>query len=90
MDHQDDFNAGLFDRKNPVVMRHFIRFAMEARNAGAIHYGAKAIWERMRWELNITKRGEYKLDNNYVAWYAREAMRRRKSLRGFFWTRGLK
>ena len=66
-----DFDA--YDRANPAVWQLFERFALDAARRGRI-VGAKAIWERMRWECSVECKGDedYKLNNNYTAWYVRK------------------
>ena len=61
-----------YDRRNPAVWPMFERFALEAARAG-VRMGAKAIWERMRWEVRINTPGDdfAKLNNSYVSWYSR-------------------
>lgn len=60
-----------FHRNNPQVFDLFRRFAEQALLAGQ-RVGAKAIFERMRWETAIVTRGDtYSLNNSYTALYAR-------------------
>lgn len=57
---------------HPEVWRLFERFAVEALRAG-VRIGAKAIWERMRWETRVTQTlpGAPALNNNFTPFYAR-------------------
>ena len=58
---------------NPNVWPTFERFALEAARRGK-KIGAKAIFERMRWEISMedTPGDEWAIFNNtYVSWYAR-------------------
>lgn len=65
-----------FDVANPAVYALFLRFAREARAKGKQRYGAKAVWERLRWELSIeTDETAPALNNDYPAFYARKAAR---------------
>ncbi len=65
-----------FFRRNPAVWGMFCRFALDMiRQRGKA--SAKAIWERLRWEVMIShvdKEGEGppRLNNNYTALYARK------------------
>lgn len=82
-----------FHSENPDVYRLFRHFAHEARRAGMRRYSAKAIMERLRWELSIAvkKDGEYKINNDYVARYARMlAQDEPKAFADFFEFRALK
>lgn len=70
MTRRGDFQD--YDRQNPAVWPMFEKFALEAARCGA-RVGAKAIWERMRWEVRVNTPGDdfAKLNNSYVSWYAR-------------------
>lgn len=58
--------------ENPEIYKLFCRFAHEAIDSGREHFGAGAIWERMRWFTMVEeKRGDYKLNNNHRAYYSR-------------------
>jgi len=57
-------------KENPWVFDLFLKFAREMAREGQ-PFGAKLLAERVRWECLIQKRGEYKLNNNYVAYIAR-------------------
>lgn len=82
-----------FFSANPDVYKAFVYFALEAKRKGADRIGAKAVWERLRWSLNVefrTNGKDYALNNNFVSRYARLAMNREPSLAGMFETRKLK
>ena len=50
----------------------------------------KQIFEVIRWEYDLKTTGDFKLNNNYTAWYARLVMERNPSLDGFFQLRKAK
>ena len=56
--------------------------------------GAKAIWERLRWNYAMRAAGpeadEFKLNNNHTAYMARLAMEKEPRLQGFFDTRDIR
>lgn len=83
-----------FHAANPHVYRLFKRYAHKAFLAQkcAGHFGAKAVWERIRWELNIEtdSTDEFKLNNNYTAYYARLYMSDFPAAVGFFRTREIR
>lgn len=62
-----------FHSENPVVWDLFRRFARDAAGAGREHYSANAIFERIRWYLDVEIKSdrEVKLNNNFRAYYAR-------------------
>ena len=80
-----------FHAKYPEVYALFERFALEAIHAGRESIGAKAVWERMRWETAIgsarTNSEQYRLNNNFTAYYAREFVERHPELADVFETR---
>ena len=76
-----------FHEANPHVYAAFERLALQAAKRRA-RFGAKAIWEVLRWELSVnTTESEPRLNNNYTALYAREVMRRNPAHAGLFETR---
>ncbi|HHK42097.1 MAG TPA: hypothetical protein ENJ50_06740 [Planctomycetaceae bacterium] len=87
----EDFHA-----KNPEVYEMFEAFAMQGVRAlkrqgcARIRLGAKAVWERLRWESTVGARNPYRLNNNFTAFYAREFMARHPELGPVFETRGEK
>ena len=63
-----------FKRENPHILPLFIKFALQAWNAGRRRYGVKAIAERVRWHVNVEVGGgeEFKLCNDYTSRIARD------------------
>lgn len=62
----------LYHRQNPDVYKYFERFALHLlRDKKMKKIGAKMIMERVRWEVYIERRDEYKINNNYTSQYAR-------------------
>lgn len=60
-----------FHRSNPGVFHLFRRFALQAFGCGR-KIGARAIGERIRWEVAIVTRGEpYKVNDHFWPFYAR-------------------
>jgi hypothetical protein len=66
---------------NPEVYEMFLRFAREMAALKA-PFGAKLLAERVRWECLIQKHGEYKLNNNHVAYIARRLVMDDQKLAG--------
>ena len=80
-----------FDRANPKVWGLFVQFAFRAINRGFNHYGAKTIFEAIRYYTDVhTTDPEFKLNNNYTAYYARKFMAEYPDYDGFFETRKVK
>jgi len=72
-----------YHKQNPEVYEMFKRFAYEARKRWR-HFGAKAIFERLRWETNVSSTGDFKLNNNFPSAYSRLLILEDPSFRGFF------
>jgi len=76
----------LFHKQNPHVLDTVIRIASELKHKrGFKRCGMKMLFERLRWLYALQTQGDdYKLNNNYTAYYARTVMALRKDLEGFF------
>lgn len=79
----------VFHAENPHVYELFCRFAMQAIDAGREKFGARSIWERMRWYVAFETTGDddYKLNDHHPPYYARMFMREHQECEGFFETR---
>jgi len=59
-------------KANPAVWAHFERFALEAVARGRKNISHWLIINRIRWEVNVMTTGEeFKISNDYIAFYAR-------------------
>lgn len=78
-----------FHRKNPLVWDLFEKFTLEVIKSGHLHYSADAIIHRVRWETDVVanKKSDFRINNNFVAYYARRFLRKHPKHRGFFRTR---
>ena len=83
--HQQAFDEWVHTPEGGAAANRFIRMAIGLRRR-SMKVGAKAIWERLRWNYMIrTNSGEdFALNNNYTAYMARFAMQRAPELRGYF------
>lgn len=73
-----------FHAENPKVWKLWVRFALEAINAGHKTLSASLIAERIRWETSVVTTGDrFKLNNNHRAYYARMFMERFPTLPRF-------
>jgi len=76
-----------FHLRNPEVYETLVHYAREAKAHGR-KVGIRAVWERMRWSLEVEHDpGDYKMNDHYTRYYARMIMSRETDLRGFFETR---
>jgi hypothetical protein len=63
--------------------------ARRARRRGVRRWGIKALFEVLRWNrLMQTSADDWKLNNNFTAYYARSIMAAVPELQGFFEIRG--
>ena len=80
-----------FHQENPMVYAQLEKLAFKLKVKGVERWGIKALWEVLRYELAIAtnfQTGDYKLNNNMTASYARLLMERNpEDLAGFFETR---
>jgi len=61
---------GIYHRENPQVWRAFELKALSAVRMKQ-RFGAKAIFEILRWETAVSGTGEFKLCNDFTPYYAR-------------------
>ena len=79
----------LFHCANPAVYRLIRSIAYDLKRRGFKRAGMKAIFEQLRWQFALHTSGDdYKLNNNFPAFYARLLEFREPQLKGFFRTRG--
>ena len=55
---------------NQPVWDAFVSYTLDAIKKNRV-VGAKAVMERVRWEVEIDKQTEFKVNNNYTAYFAR-------------------
>jgi len=61
-----------YHHDNPHVFPLFVRFTLEAKKRGFKNFGAKAVFERIRWHMNFETIGDpFKINNSYTALYVR-------------------
>jgi hypothetical protein len=59
-------------KANPQVWDYFEHFSLEAVSKGRTKISHWLIINRIRWEVNIVTTGEeFKISNDYIAFYAR-------------------
>jgi hypothetical protein len=81
--------AAEFHLANPHVYQLLVKWARRAKRHGAKRVGIEMIWNLMRWQAEVVTRhpGDFKLNQNYKAWYARLIMQREPDLVDIFETR---
>ena len=77
--------------KNPSIWIAFERFALEAAEANRSRYSHWAVMNRVRWHTDIETTGkEFKISNDYIAFYARAFCAKYPQYRNFFKLKALK
>lgn len=85
---RDLYNA--WKAENPEIVKKFFEYADFAAKHGK-KFGAKLIWERMRWDAHFDTEGdEYKCNNNWPSHLIRDWMRARPHWAHLVETRKLK
>ena len=81
-----------YHARNPQVFELFRKFSEQVRETGHKHFGAKAIMERIRWEVAIktSESDGFKVNNNFTSRYVRLLERERPEFVGLFRKRKLK
>jgi hypothetical protein len=78
-----------FKEANPWVIQSLTKMCYNIYNNGRDHYGIAALVEVLRYQHAIAEdpNSEFKVNNNYRAFMAREIMQNNPMLDGFFSTR---
>lgn len=78
-----------YHKAHPEVWDLFVKFSKEIISKGYKNYSVNAIFERIRWEIDVGGNGdtEFKINNNYRPLYARRFMNMYPQHDGFFRTR---
>jgi hypothetical protein len=77
-----------FHRENPSLYREFERRALALYNAGVKRIAIAQIAEVIRYDEAVAKRGHYKVNNSYRAFYARMLVHDHPELSSLIETRG--
>ncbi len=85
---EEKSKAEIFDEDNPSIWNQFNYMALNLIVKGVKHYGAKAIFEIIRYHRTAeTNDSKFKLNNNYTSYYARKFIRNHPEHKDFFETR---
>ena len=60
--------------ENPSVWENFEAYADQMRSSGRKKSSAWLVVNRIRWEVNLTTTGEFKISNDFIGFYARYYM----------------
>ncbi len=75
-----------YHQEHPEVWDMFVVYTKQMIGRGYDNYSAKAVFERIRWEMDAGGDGvnQFKVGNNHPAFYARRFMRMYPQYNGFF------
>lgn len=76
-----------YHTENPHVYEAFKQIALKAINKGYKNYSVNGIAEILRWETKVAGNDEFKINNNYRAFYARLFAKDFPQHKDFFRTR---
>lgn len=80
----------LWHKKNPHVYELFKKFTLIAIDRGHKQMSAWLIVNRIRWETSVETSGnDFKISNDFIAYYARLFMHDYPQYEGFFRTKRL-
>jgi hypothetical protein len=86
---QEDFDK--FDRENPHIYKLFEKYSMQLFNAGRTKVGARAVFERIRWDGMVRPDAKpYKMNDHTIAYYARKFLAEHPRRAGLFELRKIK
>jgi len=78
-------------KENPHVWDLFEKYTFQAIKSGLDSYSHWFVVNRIRWDFEVvTKSGEFKISNNYIAFYARLFHAKHPAYSGFFNIKPLK
>ncbi len=79
-----------YHENNPQVFTEFVKLAERAKAEGRLHFGAKFLLEKIRWDSPVEAQDQYKVNNNFPSRYVRLLAKTRPDLAIMFATRQLK
>lgn len=79
-----NYSFDKYHKENPHIYKTFCQVTFETINKGFKNYSANGVFEVMRWQRGETGNDEYKVNNNYRAFYARKFMEEHPQHSGFF------
>ena len=73
-----------YHKDNPQVYQKFREITLQTIQKGFKRFGAKGIFEIMRWQTGVEGGDKYKVNNNYTSYYSRLFEREFPQYKGFF------
>ena len=79
-----------YHNKNPHIFDEYCRLTNQAIERGHKHIGSQMILEVMRWKTRVSGDDEFKINNNFGAYYSRMFEAKYPQHKGFFRKRALR
>lgn len=77
-----------YHKENPHIYNQFRYYTLRAIESGYKNFGAQMIIERIRWQTGVvSKNSDFKINNDYAAFYSRMFMAEYPSYSSYFRTR---
>ena len=77
-----------YHRHNPHIYHQFRYYTLKAIQSGYKNFGSQMIIERIRWQTGvISKQSDFKINNDFAAFYSRMFMLEYPSYSTYFRTR---
>lgn len=76
--------------RNPHIFSMFVKLTGQLKNKGQDYYGAKAVFEIIRWKTLMAGDDCLKINNNYTSRYVRLLERKHPRFKDFYRKRRLK
>lgn len=74
-----------YHKDNPHIYRQFIYYTIRAIESGYKNFGSQMILEKIRWESGVeSKNSDFKINNDYAAFYSRLFMNEYPQYSGYF------
>lgn len=75
----------IYHKENPHIYRQFVIYTIHAIESGYKNFGSQMIFEKIRWETGVvSKNSDFKINNDYAAFYSRLFMNDYPSYNGYF------
>jgi hypothetical protein len=82
-----------YHKLNPHIYRLFKAYAEEVKKTGKKKYSIWAVANRIRWHFDVEvvdPNSNFKISNDYLAFYSRLLMKENPELQGFFSTKRMR
>lgn len=73
-----------YHQDNPHIYAAFEKLSLEAAKTGRNKFAVRNIFGKMRWDMAISGNDEYKINENYSAYYGRLFEEKNPKYSGFF------